>query len=169
MHALLHDLGHGDIHTLLRRAILYALTWYKKRSFHDWLPDLGHWHGPDLLPDKPIHVTFRSQRHQHSPDLLHDSFKTANTTRKPERGSRSVNAARRVLLRIVVVTEPTSSMQAVRTQPSAKAPGHVSWATHVALNKTHRRCESHWLKPGHEWPRLEPKDDSQDARMSTSS
>ena len=40
---------------------------------------------------------------------------------------------------------------------SSPTPSHVSWATHVALNQTHSRCGSHWLKPGHEWPRLEPK------------
>ena len=141
---VLHELGHGDIHDLLRRAILHAFLRYKMRPIHNRLPDLGHWHGPDLLSHKTFHVTLQSLRHQHTPDLLHDSFQATNSTRKPVQSCRGNNAARRrsnvaarrVLLRIVVVAEPTSITQAVRTSPTAEAPGHTCWAARVASNQT---------------------------------
>ena len=76
-------------HNLLRRTILHALPWYKKRSFNNRLPDLGHWHGPDLLPDKPIHVPLHDLWHKHHPDLLHDSFQTSNPRHQVTRSAAS--------------------------------------------------------------------------------
>ena len=117
------------------------------RSFNNWLPNLGHGHGPDLLPDKPIHVPLHDLWHEHTPDLLHDAFKTSDPTLKLDRSCRGNNAARRrsnvaarrVHLKIVIVLKPATSAQQVRTCCAAEASGHTCWAARVALTQTHRR------------------------------
>ena len=135
--AVLHDLRRRDTHNLLQRTILHALPWYKKRSFNNRLPDLGHWHGPNLLPDKPIHVPLHDLWREHTPDLLHDSFQPPNPHQQVTR-SRGINVARRrsnVAARRVpiqnIVVKPTSPAQHVRTCCAAEASGHTCWAAHV--------------------------------------
>ena len=50
LHDFLSDLRHWHIHVLFLRTMLHALLRCRPNTFSDRFPNLGHWHGPNLLP-----------------------------------------------------------------------------------------------------------------------
>ena len=125
----LQDRRHSKIHNLFHDSCMHALR-RTLSHFPDSIHDLRHWRDHGLLPITSLHVILWH--------VLH-----------PVNSCRSIVAAKHLLME-----EPASPAQHVRT---TKASDHTCWAARVASIQTHRRCESHWLKPGRKGPRLEPK------------
>ena len=172
----LRDLRHGGTHSLLQSTILDLLL---RCNFQDGLHELRHRDTRNL-----VNVVLYGPRHRDVHDLLpfahklrqrdgliddrlhnalldhfEDFCNLLQEGRQPDeqRSGRQRKRGTSTALPVLIVQKPTTFASMVRTRVSSPTPSHVSWATHVALNQTHSRCESHWLKPGHEWPRLEPK------------
>ena len=108
-----------------RQSKIHNLLHDSWSHFPDGIHDLRNWHDHGLLPIPILHALLL-----HMLDVNHSC--------------RSIVAAKHLLME-----EPASSAQHVRTCRAAKASGHTCWAARVASIQTHRRCESHWLKPGH--------------------
>ena len=123
---------------------LHALFWNVLQTIHITLQDLRHWR-------TAICSTTRSSRATRSTS----SSKAVAATSQPSTGWSRPHLRLRCYFLRRVPKEAATSSKVGTSKPTPTRGGCPSTKRRTWLSR--QRWDDHWLKPGHEWPRLEPK------------